>query len=627
MSNEIFSMAEMMIKRLLQLFLLIPHVAWAGFVPPVTILIDHRDIEIHPNAGFTRTNEWMVRIETPQGIEQSGQAKLYYDGKRAKQTVIEAYTIKPNGEKVMVDPNRIKVRASDADELAPYFSDQMSTIIIYPQVEVGSKLYYKAVTQQPEPVIRGKYSAGMFFTPHRRYENTSIRLTHPSELKVLTSSRDVAGKRFVLPDGRIQYVYKFHQDTAYPPEPDRVELSDFAPGVQFSTYADYADLASTFQGLFQPKTKVTPRVKNLAEKLTQRDKTNQAKAKSLYNWVSANIRYVGVDVGASGYEPHTADEILSNRYGDCKDHVVLLEALMMAVGIPSTPALINLSDEYRLRELAGTNFDHVITYVPELDLYLDSTSQFAEFGTLAPGAQGKPTVLLVTGETSSTPNSNSKKDFTVTHTKLTMLPDGRIKGSTVYTPHGSYVSNSRSAQFSYEDKENHVVVDSILSRNQETGTGEIEHGNSTDLSMPWEVTSIFELDPVINLPGPSAFRVPIGLAPGYIRAHAKERQVKNRRFPYVCGSDSHLETTEITFPDNVKVTKIPEGVTIETDSMSYKSSYQLNSKTLLVKRELTIENRKDACNPLQDVDAEQRDVLSGAKRDLLGQIFISNSIE
>jgi len=39
--------------------------------------------------------------------------------------------------------------------------------------------------------------------------------------------------------------------------------------------------------------------------------------------------------------PHDAQSILDNRYGDCKDHVVILEALLEAVGIDSSPALIN----------------------------------------------------------------------------------------------------------------------------------------------------------------------------------------------------------------------------------------------------------------------------------------------
>jgi transglutaminase-like putative cysteine protease len=611
-----------MLKRLLLSLALLPTLALAAFTPPVTILLDYRDIELQANAGFTKTTEWMVRIDTQQGVDQYGQAKLHFDGKRATQTILEAYTIRPNGEKVTVSPDRIKIRNDEADELAPYFSDDMVTVIIFPQVEVGSKIYYKAVTKQSEPTIKGHYSANMFFTPHRRYEDTRIRLTHPAELSVYAEARDVSGTRSVLPDGRIRYVYQFKQDKAYPPEPNRVELIDFAPGIQLSTFANYTDLANTFQNLMQPKTKVTPQVQQLADKLTADANTPRQKAQKLYNWVSANIRYVGTEVGASGFEPHSADEILANQYGDCKDHVVLLESLLLAVGIESTPALINMSNTFLMPKLAGKQFDHVITYIPSMDLYLDSTAQFAEFGVLPQSEQGKPTLLTQNGQIHATPHSSAKRDYTVTDTKLKLLPDGKIVGSAKYTPHGAYTYSSRSAQFAYEDQDNQTIVDSILGRFQESGTGEMAHGDPNDLSTSWSVKSSFELDPVINIPGKSAFSVPTGLSPGYIKMIAKERPFLNRRYPYVCGSDRHMEHIELVLPNNVRVTKIPDGIKAEIGPQSYKSSYKLSGNTLTVTRELSEEIHKDFCMPSKNETTERLIMMDAIKSDLRSQVFL-----
>ncbi len=68
----------------------------------------------------------------------------------------------------------------------------------------------------------------------------------------------------------------------------------------------------------------------------------------LSDWVRKNIRYVAVYVGAGGVVPHSAQAVLDNRYGDCKDHVALLEALLKAVAIESSPALINAGNAYVL---------------------------------------------------------------------------------------------------------------------------------------------------------------------------------------------------------------------------------------------------------------------------------------
>ena len=81
---------------------------------------------------------------------------------------------------------------------------------------------------------------------------------------------------------------------------------------------------------------VTPAISALAKELTSGVTDDRAKVRKLYNWVSRNIRYVAVYVAEGGFVPHSAQSILDNRYGDCKDHVTLLEALLAAVGIEST---------------------------------------------------------------------------------------------------------------------------------------------------------------------------------------------------------------------------------------------------------------------------------------------------
>lgn len=302
---------------------------------------------------------------------------------------------------------------------------------------------------------------------------------------------------------------------------------------------------------------------------------------------------------------------------------MLLESLLLAAGIPSTPALINISDTYELPKLAGTHFDHVITYVPSLGVYLDSTAQFAEFGSLPPEEQGKPTVLTQSGETSRTPYSSSKRDYTITRTKLKLMPDGRIMGSSIYEPHGSFTYSSRSRQFSYENRDNQTIIDILLGRFQETGTGDITHPVPTDLSNTWIVKSQFELDPVINLPGPSAFTIPNGLSPGFIRARAKDRTFNNRRYPYVCGSERHVEHIELTIPNNVRITKIPGPITAETPPMRFESTYKLNGRVLKITRELSEEIDGDSCTPSNHDDQIKRFMTDAVKMDLRSQVFVN----
>jgi hypothetical protein len=93
--------------------------------------------------------------------------------------------------------------------------------------------------------------------------------------------------------------------------------------------------------------------------------------------------------------PHTAQDVLRARYGDCKDHTTLLQALLAAKGILSGTVLVNSNSRYSLPSVASplAVFNHAITYVPEFDVYLDSTAGVARFGTLPFNEEGKRALL------------------------------------------------------------------------------------------------------------------------------------------------------------------------------------------------------------------------------------------
>src|SRR5690606_5637149 len=93
--------------------------------------------------------------------------------------------------------------------------------------------------------------------------------------------------------------------------------------------------------------------------------------------------------------PHAAADVLNAHYGDCKDKAVLLQALLAAKGIRSRPALVNAGNAYELAGVALlSSFNHVITYLPDLRLFADSTSGLARFGALPDALAGKQALIV-----------------------------------------------------------------------------------------------------------------------------------------------------------------------------------------------------------------------------------------
>src|ERR1044072_1119804 len=99
------------------------------------------------------------------------------------------------------------------------------------------------------------------------------------------------------------------------------------------------------------------------------------------------VRYTGIEFGASRLIPEYPSETLRRRFGDCKDKSTLLVAALRASGIEAHLALLSAGgDEDVSPELPGFGmFDHAIVYVPRpggADLWIDATAEYTRVGTL-----------------------------------------------------------------------------------------------------------------------------------------------------------------------------------------------------------------------------------------------------
>src|SRR5262249_22530143 len=113
------------------------------------------------------------------------------------------------------------------------------------------------------------------------------------------------------------------------------------PDVQLSSYGSWGAVGSWFGQLEHPRAQVTAGIKSKAEELISGKSSEREKTEAIYQFVATRFRYIGVSLGMGRYTPHAAEEVLSNRYGDCKDKHTLFEALLDAAGIQAYPALIS----------------------------------------------------------------------------------------------------------------------------------------------------------------------------------------------------------------------------------------------------------------------------------------------
>ena len=85
----------------------------------------------------------------------------------------------------------------------------------------------------------------------------------------------------------------------------------------------------------------TPEIKQKVAELTASTPSSIGKIRALANFVQDDVRYVAIELGIGGYQPHPASEVFSHRYGDCKDKATLLSTMLKEIGVESYYVIIN----------------------------------------------------------------------------------------------------------------------------------------------------------------------------------------------------------------------------------------------------------------------------------------------
>ena len=607
---------------------LVPPLVMARTTPkviPSLFVMEKSNTDIHVNADATsvQTDEQQILVKDQFMVDALTTAEISFNSEYEKVDVLEAYTILPSGEKLIVESKAI--RLVDVDTDANSFSEEKKYTIIFPQVVPGARTYYKSKKVSSKPILPGLFQIRLAFSPQFEFGLAQITLSHDVGINIYVYSRDIPGGRVSDgPNGEARYRYTFTQPQRLAKEPSQVGFLDFAPMVAFSSFQTPTELGDLLEKLYVPKLVITPKVQQMADEVTAGIKDEKAQARAIYNWVNKNIRYIALFLGDGGLVAHDAESILNNRYGDCKDHNVLLIAMLGAKGIQAISASINLGNQYEPPVLGTVGpFNHEITYIPKWDLYLDSTQDLLPFGVLSALESDKPTLLAALKKIGRTPNSSADKNKTITHSKIVIAKDGQATGKTKteYFGENEYLARRRFQGYKGQGKES--MVRNHLNNFNEAGLGTYQPSDVYALDIPFVVTSEFSISSMSNFPGPGAMTIPMGLAPGTLTLSGYANQDFYATRPFVCSSFSFEENYEIVFDPAIKINRVPSGLVYRHEGngteMVYQSSYSREGQTIRVTRSLRTQNPGRVCQPqsMDDVEA----LYKVNRQDILSQIF------
>ena len=600
---------------------------------PISILADStqtswaielRKYSIRVNADYTyeETREETTLIRSQSLIDTFGQEEYRYSSDSESVEILEAYTILPNGERIEVEPDQIRTTVDQADAASASYSDGHYKIIIFPKLVAGARTHYKIKKTVHTPLYPGRFFEAYYFHPDVEFIKAQVDIEFPSALPIRVDTRGPVEHVKSIEGDLTRHLFQFSQNDLKELGDWNVSSLDVSSAVFISSFKNYSDYAEVNRIRSEPKAIVSKEVRDLALQVTTNLVDPYQKARALYDWVALNIRYVGVYFGDGGVVPHSSEETLRNLHGDCKDKSNLLIALLKAVEIEAENAIINSGDAFELPALpVHYPMNHVITYIPEFDLFVDATQERAPFGVLGSEVRGKPAVLERSGKVINTPAANRQSERVITDVTLDVDDDGYIHGTAKAIYFGDYAISARRFFDFFDDEDERSTIADHFYDYREAGVGQFTRVDDVrNLRDPMTMESTFILDPVSNIPGPGAMRLPVGLSSGRISNLGGWWSTSESKFPYPCKSLNLEKSYLITFPEGVRITHIPDSVDETFGHNTYEAKYEKVSDTTLKVKRVFISNPSNRVCSYKDFQ-EWVKLFPIIRRDIISQIF------
>jgi predicted transglutaminase-like cysteine proteinase len=233
-------------------------------------------------------------------------------------------------------------------------------------------------------------------------------------------------------------------------------------------FVAWDEMGKWYSALVAGRVDASPQIQQQVATLTAGKTTQLAKMQAIAQFVQHDIRYVAIELGIGGWQPHPAPEVFANRYGDCKDKATLVRSMLHELGIQSYPVLIY---DQRGAITAETPphraFNHAIVAVklpdglndpslaailqhPKLGriLYFDPTDEMIPFGQIRGELQANYALLVTPdgGELIPLPQQPSAMNSIERTGKLALDEKGTLTGQVKETRLGERASSERWAQ-------------------------------------------------------------------------------------------------------------------------------------------------------------------------------------
>jgi hypothetical protein len=387
-------------------------------------------------------------------------------------------------------------------------------------------------------------------------------------------------------------------------------------------FQNWKEMGNWEAGLEEGRRNASPEIKQKVAALTASSATQLGKMQALAKFVQGDIRYVAIELGIGGWQPHPAPEIFTHRYGDCKDKATLMSSMLHEIGIesffisintvrggaaPDRPPMIGWFNHEILavRLPVDVKDKSLIAIVehPKLGrlLIFDPTDEYTPFGQLRGELQSNHGLLVTPdgGELLRLPEMPPAMSGIQRTAKLTLNPRGTLSGEVVETRLGDSGLWQRAMLKSVTKETDKIkpienVVANSLSTFQITKAS-ILNLNQTDQPFGYQYSLVAEsyAKTAGNL---------LLVRPRVLGSKSRDllETKEARKYPVEFdGPSRDTDTFEITIPPGYEVDDLPPPINADYSFASYHSKTEAQGNVLRYTRTFEV---KELSVPVSKVD-------------------------
>jgi hypothetical protein len=386
-------------------------------------------------------------------------------------------------------------------------------------------------------------------------------------------------------------------------------------------FENWNDMALWEAGLVRGRRDASPEIKQKTAALTASETNALGKMRALAKFVQSDIRYVAIELGIGGWQPHPANDVFAHKFGDCKDKATLLSAMLKEIGVESNYIVVNTHRGAVNSKTPAVNwFNHVILAVrlpdgvndPSLTavlqhktlgriLVFDPTDDLTPFGYLRGPLQANHGLLVADngGELIELPKLATSMNGTRRTAQMTLAASGVLSGEVTEIRLGDRAAYQRDAlRSAATDKDKIKPIETLLAHSLSTyriTKASVSNAQQTDLPFGFNYTLVAEsyAKPAGNL---------LLVRPRIVGSKSSDllETKEPRKFPVEFeGPSLDSDTFEIKLPVGYEVDDLPPPVDVDYGFASYHSKTEAKGDTLRYTRTFEV---KELTVPVGKID-------------------------